>query len=146
MIFDLRAFRQQAGVDEQDVAKRLMDYGFHAPTVSFPVPGTIMIEPTESEPKDELDRFCDALIAIRAEIQAISEGKADPTDNVLKNAPHTMIEAAADTWPHAYSRAQAVYPLPFVRARKFWPAVGRINNPYGDRNLVCACPPLEAYV
>jgi glycine dehydrogenase len=146
MIFDLRSFRQSAGIDEQDVAKRLMDYGFHAPTVSFPVPGTIMIEPTESEPKAELDRFCDAMIAIRAEIQAVAEGKADPADNVLKNAPHTMGEAAADRWTHPYTRSEAVFPLPFVRARKFWPAVGRINNPYGDRNLMCACPPIEAYL
>jgi glycine dehydrogenase len=144
MIFDLRAFRH-AGIDEQDVAKRLMDYGFHAPTVSFPVPGTVMIEPTESEPKDELDRFCDAMVAIRQEIEAIADGRADSADNVLKNAPHTMTEAAADAWSHPYSRAEAVYPLPFVRAHKFWPSVGRINNPYGDRNLFCACPPLDAY-
>jgi glycine dehydrogenase len=147
MIFDLRPFKHGSGpsVDEQDVAKRLMDYGFHAPTVSFPVAGTMMIEPTESESKDELDRFCDALIAIRQEIQAVVDGLVDPRDNVLKNAPHTAEDVSVDAWPHAYSREQAAYPLPFVRAAKFWPAVGRIDNPYGDRNLVCACPPIDAY-
>jgi glycine dehydrogenase len=148
LIFDLRPFKQGAGpsIDEQDVAKRLMDYGFHAPTVSFPVPGTMMIEPTESEGRDELDRFCDALIAVRREIQAVIDGKVDPKDNVLKNAPHTADAIAADDWPHPYTREQAAYPLPFVRANKVWPAVSRIDNPYGDRNLMCACPPLEAYV
>src|SRR6185295_7521471 len=147
MIFDLRPFKHGAGpsVDEQDVAKRLMDYGFHAPTVSFPVAGTMMIEPTESESQDELDRFCDALIAIRGEIQAVVEGKADAKDNVLKNAPHTADEVTADDWTHPYSRQQDAYPLPYVRANKFWPAVGRIDNPYGDRNLICSCPPIEAY-
>jgi glycine dehydrogenase len=147
MIFDLRPFKHGAGpsVDEQDVAKRLMDYGFHAPTVSFPVAGTMMIEPTESESKDELDRFSDALISIRKEIQDIVEGKAHPVDNVLKNAPHTAAELTADAWTHPYSREQAAYPLPYVRAQKFWPAVSRIDNPYGDRNLICACPPTEAY-
>jgi glycine dehydrogenase len=147
MIFDLRPFKHAAGasVDESDVAKRLMDYGFHAPTVSFPVAGTMMIEPTESESKDELDRFCDALIAIRKEIQAVMEGKADPKNNVLKNAPHTAAAVSSDAWPHPYSREQAAYPLPFVKANKFWPAVSRIDNPYGDRNLICACPPVEAY-
>ena len=147
MIFDLRPFKHGAGpsVDEQDVAKRLMDYGFHAPTVSFPVAGTMMIEPTESEAKDELDRFCDALIAIRAEIQAIVEGKVDPTDNVLKNAPHTADEVTSDEWTHPYSRQQAAFPLPYLRTGKFWPAVARIDNPYGDRNLICSCPPMEAY-
>jgi glycine dehydrogenase len=147
MIFDLRPFKRGGGpsVDEQDVAKRLMDYGFHAPTVSFPVAGTMMIEPTESEAKEELDRFCDALIAIRGEIQDVVDGKADARDNVLKNAPHTAEELTADDWSHPYSREQAAYPLPYVRAGKFWPAVGRIDNPYGDRNLICACPPIEAY-
>jgi glycine dehydrogenase len=147
MIFDLRPFKHGAGpsVDEQDVAKRLMDYGFHAPTVSFPVAGTMMIEPTESESKDELDRFCDALIAIRKEIQEVVDGKVDPKDNVLKNAPHTADEVTADDWTHPYSRQQAAYPLPYVRGNKFWPAVGRIDNPYGDRNLICSCPPMEAY-
>jgi glycine dehydrogenase len=147
MIFDLRPFKHGAGasVDEQDVAKRLMDYGFHAPTVSFPVAGTMMIEPTESESKEELDRFCDALIAIRAEIQAIVDGKADPKDNVLKNAPHTADEVTSDEWTHPYSRQQAAFPLPYVRGSKVWPAVARIDNPYGDRNLLCSCPPMEAY-
>jgi glycine dehydrogenase len=147
MIFDLRPFKHGAGpsVDEQDVAKRLMDYGFHAPTVSFPVAGTMMIEPTESESKDELDRFCEALIAIRKEIQDILDGTADPVDNVLKNAPHTAEEVTADNWTHPYSREQAAYPLPYLRGHKVWPAVGRIDNPYGDRNLICACPPMEAY-
>jgi glycine dehydrogenase len=147
MIFDLRPFKMGHGasVDELDVAKRLMDYGFHAPTVSFPVPGTMMVEPTESEPKEELDRFCDALLAIRREIQAVLDGKADPKDNVLKNAPHTAAEATANEWPHPYSREQAVFPLPWVRGKKIWPVVGRIDNPYGDRNLMCSCPPVEAF-
>jgi glycine dehydrogenase len=123
-----------------------MDYGFHAPTVSFPVPGTMMIEPTESESKPELDRFCDALIAIRHEIQAVIDGRADATDNVLKNAPHPAEVVSADEWPHPYSREQAAYPLPFVRATKVWPPVARIDNPYGDRNLICACPPMEDYI
>jgi glycine dehydrogenase len=144
MIFDLRSFKAK-GVEEGDVAKRLMDFGFHAPTVSFPVPGTLMIEPTESEPKAELDRFCDALIAIRAEIQDVVSGKADPKDNVLKNAPHTASAVTINDWSHPYSREQAAYPLPWVRASKFWPSVGRIDNPYGDRNLICICPPMEAY-
>jgi glycine cleavage system P protein (glycine dehydrogenase) len=146
MIFDLRPLKHVSGIDETDVAKRLMDYGFHAPTVSFPVGGTLMIEPTESEPKGELDRFCDAMIAIRSEIQAVIDGRADPKDNVLKNAPHTAAAVSADDWRHAYPREQAAYPLPFVRAAKFWPSVGRIDNPYGDRNLMCSCPPVEAFV
>ena len=148
MIFDLRPLKQASGspgCDETDVAKRLMDYGFHAPTVSFPVAGTLMIEPTESEPKGELDRFCDAMIGIRREIQAVIDGKTDPRDNVLKNAPHTAAAVAADDWAHPYSREQAAFPLPFVRANKFWPSVGRIDNPYGDRNLMCSCPPVEDY-
>ncbi len=144
VIFDLRAFKPH-GITELDVAKRLMDYGFHAPTVSFPVPGTMMVEPTESEARDELDRFCEALIAIRGEIQAVVDGAADAADNVLTNAPHTAAEATADTWLHPYSREQAVYPRPFVRENKFWPAVGRINDAHGDRNLICSCPPVEAY-
>ncbi len=146
MIFDLRPFKHGANaIDEQDVAKRLMDYGFHAPTVSFPVAGTMMIEPTESESKPELDRFCDALIAIRGEIEAVVEGRADARNNVLKNAPHTADMVAADAWDHPYTREQAAFPLPFVRANKVWPSVARIDNPYGDRNLICACPPMEAY-
>jgi glycine dehydrogenase len=145
LIFDLRPLKQASGIDETDVAKRLMDFGFHAPTVSFPVAGTLMVEPTESEPKGELDRFCDAMIAIRGEIQAVIDGKADPRDNVLKNAPHTAAVVTADQWRHPYSREQAAFPLPFVRAQKVWPAVGRIDNPYGDRNLMCSCPPVEAF-
>jgi glycine dehydrogenase len=143
LIFDVRALKEQSGIDETDVAKRLMDYGFHAPTVSFPVAGTLMVEPTESEAKDELDRFCDAMIAIRREIQSVIDGTADANDNVLKNAPHTAAAIASAEWKHPYSREQAVFPLPFVRERKFWPSVGRIDNPYGDRNLFCSCPPVS---
>jgi glycine dehydrogenase len=146
MIFDLRPLKAKSGIDETDVAKRLMDYGFHAPTVSFPVAGTLMIEPTESESQDELDRFCDAMISIREEIQAVIDGRADKQNNVLKNAPHTAAAVSADEWPHPYTRHHAAYPLPFVRAKKFWPSVGRIDNPYGDRNLMCSCPPVEAFV
>ena len=144
-IVDLRQFKESAGVEAEDVAKRLMDYGFHAPTVSFPVHGTLMIEPTESESKEEMDRFCDALMAIREEIREIEEGRAHRESNVLKNAPHTAAVVAADAWTMPYGREKAAFPTPFVRARKFWPAVGRINNAYGDRNLVCVCPPLEEY-
>jgi glycine dehydrogenase len=142
LIFDLRSFKS-AGIEEMDVAKRLMDYGFHAPTVSFPVAGTLMVEPTESEDKGEIDRFCDAMIQIRSEIEDVTSGRADARDNVLKNAPHTAAAAAASDWPHPYSREQAAFPLPWVRAKKFWPSIGRIDNPYGDRNLFCSCPPIE---
>ena len=142
LIFDLRGFKA-GGVEEMDVAKRLMDYGFHAPTVSFPVAGTLMVEPTESEDKAELDRFCEAMIKIRAEIEAVVTGRTDRTDNVLKNSPHTAEAVSATDWQHAYTREEAAYPLPFVRERKFWPPVGRIDNPYGDRNLFCSCPPME---
>jgi glycine dehydrogenase len=144
VIFDLRGFKS-AGVDEMDVAKRLIDYGFHAPTVSFPVAGTLMVEPTESEDLGELDRFCDAMIRIRAEIETVASGAAHPTDNVLKQAPHTLESVVSTTWTHPYSREEAAFPLPFVRANKFWPSVGRIDNPYGDRNLVCTCPPMDQY-
>jgi glycine dehydrogenase len=144
MIFDLRRFKG-SGVEELDVAKRLMDYGFHAPTVSFPVAGTLMIEPTESESQEELDRFCDAMISIRQEIQAVVDGNADPKDNVLKNAPHTAAAIADDRWTHPYSREQAAFPLPFVKADKFWPPVGRVDNAYGDRNLICTCPDTAEY-
>jgi glycine dehydrogenase len=143
-IIDLRGFKE-TGVEAEDVAKRLMDYGFHAPTVSFPVAGTMMIEPTESEPKGELDRFCDAMIAIRQEIQEIADGKADKQNNVLKNAPHTADVVTSDSWDRPYGREKAAFPLPWVRAHKFWPSVGRVNNAYGDRNLVCTCPPVEEY-
>jgi glycine dehydrogenase len=143
LIFDLRPFKS-AGIEEMDVAKRLMDYGFHAPTVSFPVAGTLMVEPTESEDKGELDRFCDAMVQIRAEIEEVASGRADRVDNVLKHAPHTAEVVSATEWTHPYSREQAAFPLPFVKARKFWPVVGRIDNPYGDRNLFCSCPPVNA--
>jgi len=147
LIFDLRPFKDKAGITEQDVAKRLMDYGFHAPTVSFPVPGTLMVEPTESEPRAELDRFCEAMLAIRSEIEDIAEGRSDRTDNVLRNAPHTADDVAVpdSEWSHPYSRERAAFPLPFVRANKYWPPVGRIDNTKGDRNLICSCPPLDAY-
>ncbi len=144
-IVDLRPFRKDSGVTDEDVAKRLMDYGFHAPTMSFPVIGTMMIEPTESESKAELDRFCDALISIKAEIQQVEVGLADRDDNVLKNAPHTAADVVRDDWSHPYSREQAAFPAPWTREQKFWPSVGRVNNAHGDRNLVCACPPVEAY-
>jgi len=145
-IVDLRPLKRATGITEEDVAKRLMDYGFHAPTVSFPVVGTLMIEPTESEPKEELDRLCDALISIRAEIQQVEMGLADATDNALKNAPHTAAMVTAEEWNHEYSRTHAAYPAPWTRAMKFWPAVRRVDNAYGDRNLVCSCPPIESYV
>jgi glycine dehydrogenase len=144
-ILDLRPFKDSAGVEAMDVAKRLMDYGFHAPTVSFPVAGTLMIEPTESEAKAELDRFCEALIAIRGEIQDIIEGRMPRTDNPLKNAPHTARVVTAVEWSRPYSREQAAFPAPWVREHKFWPSVGRIDEAYGDRNLVCTCPPMESY-
>ena len=144
MILDCRAFKN-VGVEVTDIAKRLMDYGFHAPTVSFPVAGTLMVEPTESEPKHELDRFCDALIAIRQEIDAVGKGTADKVDNPLKNAPHTAAVLTADDWAHPYSRQTAAFPLPYVAAHKFWPSVGRVNDTYGDRTLICACPPIESY-
>ena len=144
-VIDARQFQQTSGVTVEDIAKRLMDYGFHAPTMSWPVPGTLMVEPTESEPKSEMDRFCDSMIRIREEIAAIEEGKADRADNVLKGSPHTAEMIAKDSWGHAYSREAAAYPAPWLRDFKFWPAVGRVDNPYGDRNLVCTCPPLEEY-
>jgi glycine cleavage system P protein (glycine dehydrogenase) len=144
-IADLRAIKKATGISEEDVAKRLMDYGFHAPTMSFPVAGTIMVEPTESESKVELDRLCDALISILAEIAEVQTGVADAEDNVLKNAPHTAQAIISDDWDHAYSREQAAYPAPWTRDHKFWPTVRRVNNAHGDRNLICACPPIEAY-
>lgn len=144
-IVDLRPFKQSAGIEAEDVAKRLMDYGFHAPTLSFPVAGTIMVEPTESEDKAELDRFCDALIGIYEEIKAVESGKADKTDNVLKNAPHTQFVITADEWNHAYSRQEAAFPLEYVKENKFWPSISRVNNTYGDRNLICTCEPIESY-
>ncbi len=144
-ILDLRPFKKSAGIEAEDVAKRLMDYGFHAPTMSFPVAGTLMIEPTESESPAELDRFCDAMIAIREEIRAIENGDLDREDNPLRHAPHTSAVVTADEWSHGYSRRQAAFPAPWVRDHKFWPSVGRIDNAWGDRHLICTCPPLEAY-
>ncbi|MEM8962715.1 MAG: aminomethyl-transferring glycine dehydrogenase [Acidobacteriota bacterium] len=144
-ILDLRPFKKSAGIEAEDVAKRLIDYGFHAPTLSWPVAGTLMVEPTESESKEELDRFCDALVAIRNEIRAIENGELAQDDNPLKNAPHTIATVSADDWPHAYSRQVAAFPAPWLTERKFWPPVGRVDNAYGDRHLVCTCPPLEAY-
>jgi glycine dehydrogenase len=144
-ILDLRHLKKSAGIEVEDIAKRLIDYGFHAPTVSWPVPGTIMIEPTESESKIELDRFCEALIAIRAEIAEIEAGQADDHDNPLKYAPHTAAVVTADQWTHAYSRQKAAFPAPWTKDNKFWPAVGRIDNAFGDRNLVCSCLPVDAY-
>lgn len=146
MILDCRPFKVSAGVESEDIAKRLMDYGFHAPTLSFPVAGTLMIEPTESENKDELDRFCDALLSIRAEIREIEEGKADKANNVLKHAPHTQSAVLLGEWDRPYSREKAVFPLAYVKANKFWPMVSRIDSAYGDRNLVCACEPMESYM
>ncbi|HEX7906413.1 MAG TPA: aminomethyl-transferring glycine dehydrogenase [Chitinophagaceae bacterium] len=145
-IVDLRPFKKTAEVEAEDVAKRLIDYGFHAPTMSFPVPGTIMIEPTESEDKAELDRFCNAMLAIREEIRAIEEGKSDKKDNALKNAPHTQFVVTADEWKHLYSRQQAAFPLYYVTLNKFWPSVARVNNTHGDRNLICTCEPIESYM
>jgi glycine dehydrogenase len=145
-IVDLRPFKNSAGIEAEDVAKRLMDYGFHAPTLSFPVPGTIMIEPTESENKQELDKFCDALISIYEEIKSVENGEADKKDNVLKNSPHTLVVITADDWNHAYPRSKAAFPLPYLKENKFWPTVSRVNNTYGDRNLICTCAPVESYL
>lgn len=145
MILDTRSLKQTAGIEAEDLAKRMMDYGYHAPTLSFPVAGTLMIEPTESESLIELDRFCDTLLAIRNEVAEIESGIADKEDNVLKNAPHTAVEISSDAWNHKYSREKAAFPLPSVVAKKFWPSVARVNNTHGDRNLICACLPIEAY-
>jgi glycine dehydrogenase len=142
-IVDMRHLKKLAGVDVEDVAKRLMDYGFHAPTMSFPIPSTMMIEPTESEPKAELDRLCDAMIAIRAEIAEIEDGKAPREGNVLKNAPHTAAFLLASEWTAPYSREKAAFPVPGLRDDKFWPAVARLNNVLGDRKLFCSCPPIS---
>jgi glycine dehydrogenase len=142
-ILDLRPMTKQTGITVDDVAKRLIDYGFHAPTMSFPVVGTLMIEPTESESKEELDRLCDALIAIREEIRAIERGEIAESASPLKFAPHPADVVAADEWPFAYPRSQAAWPAPWTRVHKFWPPVSRIDNAYGDRNLVCTCPPIE---
>jgi glycine dehydrogenase len=143
-ILDLRGWKN-FGIEVEDVAKRLMDYGFHAPTISWPVPGTMMIEPTESESLAELDRFCDAMISIHGEMKAIESGAMDRSNNPLKRAPHTASAVTADTWDRPYSRQTAAFPAPWLRAHKFWPAVARIDNVYGDRNLQCSCPPVEAF-
>ncbi|MEZ4885189.1 MAG: aminomethyl-transferring glycine dehydrogenase [Chitinophagales bacterium] len=145
LILDMRPFKRTHGIEVDDIAKRLMDYGFHAPTISFPVVGTMMIEPTESEAKEELDRFCEAMIAIRQEMEEVVLGTADENDNVLKNAPHTLQELTANDWSHPYSRQKAAYPLPYLHQHKFWVKTARISNSYGDRNLVCSCPPIEVY-
>ncbi|MGL4489186.1 MAG: glycine dehydrogenase (aminomethyl-transferring), partial [Rhizobiaceae bacterium] len=143
-IFDIRPFKDTSGVSVEDVAKRLIDYGFHAPTMSWPVAGTLMVEPTESEPKIELDRFCDAMISIAGEIAQIATGKLPRDDNPLINAPHTASEVMADEWVHAYPRSQAAMPAGEAqKVSKYWPPVARIDNVYGDRNLVCSCPPIE---
>ena len=142
-IIDLRQFKKSAGIEVEDVAKRLIDYGFHAPTMSWPVPGTMMIEPTESESKSELDRFCEAMLSIYGEIRAIETGEADREDNVLKFSPHTAQDLLADSWDRSYSRESAAYPAPWTREHKFWPVVGRIDNVYGDRNLFCSCVPVH---
>ncbi|MDZ7652646.1 MAG: hypothetical protein U5L03_08935 [Burkholderiaceae bacterium] len=144
-ILDLRPIKEASGISVEDVAKRLMDYGFHAPTMSFPVAGTLMIEPTESESKAELDRFCDAMIQIRAEIRAVEEGRVDRDDNPLRNAPHTAAMVMAETWAHDYPRETAAFPLPELKRQKYWPPVGRVDNVYGDRNIMCSCVPMSAY-
>jgi glycine dehydrogenase len=145
MILDCKEFKRTSGIEVGDIAKRLMDYGFHAPTVAFPVHDTLMVEPTESESTAELDRFCEAMIAIRKEIQEIVDGKADATDNVIKNAPHTAKVVINSEWNHAYTREKAVYPLKWVKDNKFWPSVAKVDSAHGDRNLVCSCPPIEQY-
>jgi glycine dehydrogenase len=144
MILDCRAFKA-VGIEVMDIAKRLIDYGFHAPTVSWPVPGTLMVEPTESESLEELDRFAEAMLSIREEIAAIERGDADREDNVVKMAPHTVEEATSSEWTHPYSREAAVYPVRELRTNKFWSSVARVDNAYGDRNLVCSCPPLSSF-
>jgi len=145
LIFDMREFKHSSNIEVEDIAKRLIDYGFHAPTVSFPVPGTLMVEPTESESKEEIDRFCDTLISIKDEIIEIEEGRQSNEDNVLKNAPHTLNVLLSENWHHQYTREQAAYPLPFTREKKFWPAVGRVDSAYGDRHLVCSCVPISDF-
>jgi glycine dehydrogenase len=144
-ILDMRPFKATAGVDVEDIAKRIIDYGFHPPTVSFPVPGTLMVEPTESESKEELDRFCDAMIAIRQEIREVEEGRADRENNILTNAPHTLAQVVSDAWDRPYPRERAAFPSPATREHKVWPTVSRIDSAYGDRNLVCTCAGMEEY-
>merc|ERR1712072_1260958 len=145
-ILDLRPLKATSGVTEEDVAKRLQDFGFHSPTMSWPVSGTLMVEPTESEPKAEMDRFCEAMLAIRTEIEDVIQGKVDPHDNPLVNAPHTQDMVTASEWTHPYSRETAAFPAPWVIRNKQWPTVGRVDDVYGDRNLICSCPPIEDYM
>jgi glycine dehydrogenase len=145
-VIDLHPLKKSAAIEVDDVAKRLMDFGFHAPTVSWPVPGTMMVEPTESESLEELDRFCDAMISIRNEIREIEEGKLDRNDHPLMHAPHTAAVVTASEWHHSYSREKAAYPLAYLKGFKFWPSVSRVDNSYGDRNLICTCPPISAYL
>ncbi len=144
-IIDIRPLKEASGITEEDVAKRLVDYGFHAPTMSFPVAGTLMVEPTESESLFELDRFCDALIAIREEIRAVEQGKADAETSMLRNAPHTLADIIAADWAFSYSREEAAYPVESLRGSKYWPPVNRIDNVYGDRHLICSCPSIDSY-
>jgi glycine dehydrogenase len=144
-ILDLRPLKDATGISAEDVAKRLIDFGFHAPTLSFPVAGTLMVEPTESESLGELDRFCDAMIQIRDEIRAIEEGRMDREDNPLKHAPHTATQVSASEWTHAYPRELAAFPLPVLRRQKYWPPVARVDNVYGDKNVFCSCVPINAF-
>ena len=144
-IIDIRPIKSESGITEEDIAKRLMDYGFHAPTMSWPVAGTMMIEPTESESKEELDRFCEAMILIKKEIDNVVSGKFDIIDNPLKNSPHTMVHIMNDKWDHKYSRKIAAFPAKWLYDYKYWPTVSRVDNAYGDRNLVCTCPPISEY-
>jgi glycine dehydrogenase len=146
LIFDMRQFKNSAGIEVEDIAKRLIDYGYHAPTVSFPVAGTLMVEPTESESKGELDRFCEALLSIRDEIKEVENGSADSHDNLLKNSPHTLAVIVSDNWSHNYSREKAAYPVEKLKEYKFWPSVGRINSVFGDRNLICSCNQVSDYI
>ena len=145
-IVDIRPIKTRSGISEEDVAKRLVDYGFHAPTMSFPVAGTLMIEPTESESLAEIDRFCDAMIAIREEIRLVERGEWDKLNNPLKNAPHTLSDLTADTWPYPYSREQAAWPVASLRGDKYWATVSRVDNVHGDRHLFCACPGMENWM
>ena len=142
---DIRNIKSETGVTEEDIAKRLVDFGFHAPTMSWPVPGTMMIEPTESESLSELNRFCDTLIKIKSEIDKIMSGEFDKIDNPIKNAPHTHVELASNKWNHKYSREEAAYPSEFLKTFKYWPPVARVDNVYGDKNLICSCPTMDEY-
>ena len=144
-IIDIRGIKEESGITEEDIAKRLIDYGFHAPTMSWPVAGTMMIEPTESESLRELDRFCNALISIKNEIDKVKSGEYDKTDNPIKNAPHTDVELVSNEWKHKYSREDAAYPAVYLKENKFWPPVARVDNVYGDKNLFCSCPSMDEF-